>query len=111
MHHISNIGFINSHTISNSSTNNIELALLPGRLDDAPLQLRHARVVVVRRSTDVLQLVRQVVGAGLRVGLRHTINNTALAGPSAHEVDDGVADVLLRVRASRRWRRGDGVPV
>ena len=47
-------------------------------------------------STDVFQLVRQVVGAGLGISLRHTINNAALAGPSAHEVDDGVADVLLR---------------
>ena len=95
MDHISNISLVDAHAISNSSTHHIQLALLPGRLDDAPLQLRHARVVVVRRRTDVFQLVRQVVGAGLGISLRHTINNTALAGPSPHEVDDGVADVLL----------------
>ena len=95
MDHISNIGLVDAHTISNSSANNIQLPLLPGRLDDAPLQLRHARVVVVRRRTDIFQLVRQVVRAGLGISLRHTIHNTALAGPSPHEVDDGVADVLL----------------
>ena len=96
MDHISNIGLVDAHTISNSSANNIQLALLPGRLHYPSLQLRHARVVMMSRSTDVFQLVRQVVGAGLGISLRHTINNTALAGPSAHEVDDGVADVLLR---------------
>ena len=96
MDHISNIGLVDAHAISNSSANNIQLPLLPGRLDDAPLQLRHARVVVVGRSTDIFELVRQVIGAGLGISLRHTIHNTALAGPSSHEVDDGVADVLLR---------------
>ena len=96
MDHISNIGLVDAHTISNSSANNIQLPLLPGRLDDAPLQLRHARVVMMSGGPDVFQLVRQVVGAGLGISLRHTINNAALAGPSAHEVDDGVADVLLR---------------
>ena len=96
MDHISNIGLVDAHTISYGSTHDVELALLPRRLDDAPLQLRHARVVVVGRSTDIFELVRQMVGARFRVGLRHTINNAALAGPSAHEVDDGVADVLLR---------------
>ena len=95
MDHISNIGLVDAHAISNRSANNIQLPLLPGRLDDAPLQLRHARVVVVRRRTDIFQLVRQVVRAGLGISLRHTIHNTALAGPSSHEVDDGVADVLL----------------
>ena len=96
MNHISNISLVDAHAISNSSTHHIELPLLPGRLDDAPLQLRHARVVVVRRRAHVFQFIRQVVGAGLGISLRHTINNTALAGPSPHEVDDGVADVLLR---------------
>ena len=95
MDHISNIGLVDAHAISNSSANNIQLPLLPGRLDDAPLQLRHARVVVMSGRTDVFQLVRQVVGAGLGISLRHTIHNTALAGPPPHEVDDGVADVLL----------------
>ena len=37
------------------------------------------------------------VGAALGVGLRHAIHNPALARAAAHEVDDGVADVLLRV--------------
>jgi hypothetical protein len=96
MHDVSNIGLVDAHAVRDCRTNDVQPPLLPGRLDDAPLQLRHARVVVVRRSTDVFQLVRQVVGAGLGISLRHTINNTALAGPSAHEVDDGVADVLLR---------------
>ena len=95
MDHIPHVGLVDAHTISNSSTHDVQLALLPGRLDDAPLQLRHARVVVVRRRTDVFQLVRQVVGAGLGISLRHTIHNTALAGPSPHEVYHGVADVLL----------------
>ena len=95
MDHISNIGLVDAHAISNSSTHHIQLPLLPGRLDDAPLQLRHARVVVVGRSTDIFELVRQMVGARFRVGLRHTIHNTALARAAAHEVDDGVADVLL----------------
>ena len=96
MHHISNISLVDAHPIRYGSTHDVQLPLLPGRLDDAPLQLRHARVVVVGRSTDIFELVRQVVGAGLGISLGHTINNAALAGPSAHEVDDGVADVLLR---------------
>ena len=95
MDHIPHISFINSHAVSNSSTHHVQLALLPGRLDDAPLQLRHARVVVVRRRPDVFQLVRQVVGARFGISLGHTIDDAALAGPSPHEVDDGVADVLL----------------
>ena len=96
MHNISNIGLVDAHTIRYCSTHHIELALLPGRLDDAPLQLRHARVVVVRRRAHVFEFIGQVVGAGLGISLLHTIHNAALAGPSAHEVDDGVADVLLR---------------
>ena len=95
MDHVSNISLVDAHPIRYGSTHDVQLPLLPGRLDDAPLQLRHARVVVVRRRTDVFQLVRQVVGARLGISLRHTIHNTALAGPSPHEVDDGVADVLL----------------
>jgi len=37
MDHISNIGLVDAHAISYSSTNDVQLALLPGRLDDAPL--------------------------------------------------------------------------
>jgi hypothetical protein len=96
MDHISNIGLVDAHTVGYGSTNHIELALLPGRLDDAPLQLRHARVVVMSGRTDIFQLVREMVRTRLGICLRHTINNTALAGPAPHEVYHGVADVLLR---------------
>ena len=95
MHHIPHVGLVDAHAVRDRRTDDIELALLPGRLDDATLELRHARMIMMSSSTDIFQLVRQMVRTSFRVGLGHAIHNTALARAAAHEVDDGVADVLL----------------
>ena len=97
MDHISNISLVDAHAVRDCRTDDIELALLPGRLDDATLELRHARVIMMSSVPHIFEFIGQMVRAGLGVGLRHAIHNTALARAAPHEVDDGVADVLLRV--------------